>query len=98
MNPVCCVCDQPATYICRHPDCDQPPYLCAGPCIKGASEKLHTHNKTKDIISIKEFMIILEEINDPSSVHNEYIEKMKKRANILKDSFNAEIDKMIKEH
>ena len=50
MNPNCCVCDLPAAFTCKHPDCDHIPYLCGGKCIKGASDIIHTHNKTKDTI------------------------------------------------
>ena len=40
-------------------------------------------------------MIILEEIKDPSYVHNEYINSINKKVKILKDSLNSQIDKIV---
>ena len=43
MNPSCFICDEPATRVCKSPDCLENPFFCDGPCIKNASEKIHNH-------------------------------------------------------
>lgn len=82
------MCERPATRVCRHPDCEELPFFCSGPCVKEASEKLHIHNKQIDFISIEDLNNKVEEIRgktDPHVLHKEYLDSLKKRAIILKE-------------
>ena len=62
MDPICFVCKKQASRVCQDATCKEPSFFCAGPCIKGSSEKLHTHNTKLNWISCDVFFSMIDNI------------------------------------
>lgn len=94
MNHCCLVCDEAATRVCVHPNCDSIPFLCTGTCKndQNMAVKVHTHEGVNDFKPYDETIHKLSQIADRG--YGKYLNEMRKRINMLKDGLENIMTKL----